>query len=149
MKLRDERIVTINIGSLLQIGFLYGSVVEDYFTGYNLHCRGWKSVYLNPSRPAFVGSAPINMRDILVQHKRGTSGLLQVALSRFCPLTWGAARTSIPQSFCYASIAFWPLQSLLLFYALLHPICLFNRISLYPKVTTFSLAIVYIISSWL
>lgn len=29
-----------------QEGFLYLSVLEDYFTGLTLHCKGWKSVFL-------------------------------------------------------------------------------------------------------
>ncbi|KAJ4813297.1 Cellulose synthase-like protein [Rhynchospora pubera] len=39
-----------------RIGYLYGSVVEDYFTGFHLHCRGWVSTYCFPSKPAFLGN---------------------------------------------------------------------------------------------
>ncbi|MBD4784890.1 hypothetical protein GUG12_13895, partial [Xanthomonas citri pv. citri] len=34
-----------------QLGFRYGSLVEDYFTGYRLQCEGWESVFCHPSRP--------------------------------------------------------------------------------------------------
>ncbi|KAI3689898.1 hypothetical protein L2E82_47868 [Cichorium intybus] len=44
--------VHYNIPSIL--GFRYGSLVEDYFTGYRLQCEGWESVYCHPSRPAFL-----------------------------------------------------------------------------------------------
>nr|CAB3499427.1 unnamed protein product [Digitaria exilis] len=40
---------------------------EDILTGFKMHCRGWKSVYCTPTRPAFKGSAPINLSDRLHQ----------------------------------------------------------------------------------
>ncbi|KAK1355979.1 hypothetical protein POM88_049235 [Heracleum sosnowskyi] len=50
-----------------EIGWIYGSVTEDILTGFKMHCRGWKSVYCMPKRPAFKGSAPINLSDRLHQ----------------------------------------------------------------------------------
>ncbi|KAK4857331.1 hypothetical protein QYF36_026982 [Acer negundo] len=50
-----------------QIGFLYNSMVEDYFTGFLWHCKGWNSVLCNPSRPAFLGTATTKLNDTLVQ----------------------------------------------------------------------------------
>ena len=40
------------------MGFRYGSLVEDIYTGYQLHCEGWKSIFCNPKRPAFLGHVP-------------------------------------------------------------------------------------------
>ncbi|OVA02460.1 Cellulose synthase [Macleaya cordata] len=120
-----------------QIGFMYHSVVEDYFTGFLLHCKGWTSAYYSPSKPSFLGSAPTNLNDTLVQSTRWSSGLLQVAFSRFCPLTYGISRMSILQNMAYASLAFQPLYALpTLCFAIIPQMCLFNGISLYPKVSS-------------
>ncbi|KAK7316614.1 hypothetical protein RJT34_00206 [Clitoria ternatea] len=37
-----------------EVGFLYDSVVEDYLTGFILHCNGWTSVFCDPTRPQFL-----------------------------------------------------------------------------------------------
>lgn len=52
---------------LVQIGWIYGSVTEDILTGFMMHARGWRSVYCITARPAFKGSAPINLTDRLHQ----------------------------------------------------------------------------------
>ncbi|KAL1214395.1 putative cellulose synthase A catalytic subunit 10 [UDP-forming] [Cardamine amara subsp. amara] len=46
-----------------EIGWIYGSVTEDILTGFKMHARGWISIYCVPPRPAFKGSAPINLSD--------------------------------------------------------------------------------------
>ncbi|XP_057959552.1 cellulose synthase-like protein G3 [Malania oleifera] len=120
-----------------QIGFLYNSVAEDYFTSFILHCNGWASVYCNPPRPAFLGSATINFNDSLVQNTRWSTGLLEVGLSRFCPLIFGSLRMSILESMCYASLAFYPLY----FFpswciAIISSLTLLNGIPMYPKVSS-------------
>ncbi|KAI7743230.1 hypothetical protein M8C21_024868 [Ambrosia artemisiifolia] len=61
-----------------QLGFRYGSLVEDYFTGYQLHCEGWESIFCHPSRPAFLGDVPISLIDAVSQTKRWAIGLLEV-----------------------------------------------------------------------
>ncbi|XVE81780.1 hypothetical protein DITRI_Ditri15bG0093400 [Diplodiscus trichospermus] len=92
-----------------KVGFLYFSVLEDYFTGFILHCKGWKSIYLNPPRPQFLGTSGTNLNDGLTQWTRWGSGLIQVAISRFCPFIYGPLRMSLLQSVCYAELAFLPL----------------------------------------
>ncbi|KAK8493773.1 hypothetical protein V6N12_017871 [Hibiscus sabdariffa] len=47
-----------------KMGFRYGSLVEDYYTGYRLQCEGWKSVFCNPERAAFLGDVPITLVDV-------------------------------------------------------------------------------------
>ncbi|KAL1222568.1 Cellulose synthase-like protein G3 [Cardamine amara subsp. amara] len=64
-----------------KIGFRYGSLVEDYYTGYMLHCEGWRSVFCSPKRAAFRGDAPKCLLDVVSQQKRWAFGLLEVALS--------------------------------------------------------------------
>nr|GFA62237.1 cellulose synthase-like protein G3 [Tanacetum cinerariifolium] len=39
-----------------EIGFRYGTLTEDTYTSFRLHCEGWKSVFCNPKRAAFVGA---------------------------------------------------------------------------------------------
>ncbi|XP_078169564.1 quillaic acid 3-O-glycosyltransferase CSL1-like isoform X1 [Carex rostrata] len=122
-----------------QASFLYGSVVEDYFTGFHLHCRGWISTYFFQSKPAFRGNVPINFNDTLVQNKRWNTGLFEVALSKHCPLTFGMSKnfSSVLQSMCYAWLAFWPVYSFpLLCYGTLPQLCFLNGISLFPEVTS-------------
>ncbi|GMQ05849.1 hypothetical protein CsSME_00050697 [Camellia sinensis var. sinensis] len=62
------------------LGFRYGSLVEDYFTGYRLQCEGWKSVFCHPNRAAFLGEVPITLNDVLSQTKRWCVGLLELTL---------------------------------------------------------------------
>ena len=90
-------------------------MVEDFFTGYQqLYCRGWRSVYYYPTRsPAFLGSAPTNLNDVLVQNKRWMSGMLAVGLSKHCPLADASALAlSLPQTMTFAYCAFVALYSL-------------------------------------
>ncbi|KAK1394418.1 hypothetical protein POM88_013474 [Heracleum sosnowskyi] len=69
-----------------EIGWIYGSVTEDILTGFKMHARGWISVYCVPPRPAFKGSAPINLSDRLNQVLRWALGSIEILLSRHCPI---------------------------------------------------------------
>ncbi|KAF5190021.1 Cellulose synthase-like protein g3 [Thalictrum thalictroides] len=62
-----------------KIGFRYGSLVEDYYTGFILQCEGWRSVLCDPDRAAFLGDVPINLNDVLSQVRRWAVGLLEVS----------------------------------------------------------------------
>ncbi|XP_071700486.1 cellulose synthase-like protein G2 [Rutidosis leptorrhynchoides] len=120
-----------------QIGYSYDSLLESSFTGYILHTRGWKSVYLYPNRPCFLGCTTIDMKDALVQLMKWSSGLLQVGLSRFSPLVYGASKMSILQSMCYAYFMFTPFLSIAcLLYGTIPQLCLFNGVSLYPTASS-------------
>ncbi|KAK9665738.1 hypothetical protein RND81_14G132700 [Saponaria officinalis] len=122
-----------------EVGYMYDSALEDYFTGFNLHCRGWKSVYCNPERPAFLGCATINLNDALIQFTRWETGFLDVTLSKYCPLYYGpfVKKLSLLQSMCYAHFGIEPLTSFP-FWCLstLPQLCLLLSIPLYPKVTS-------------
>jgi cellulose synthase/poly-beta-1,6-N-acetylglucosamine synthase-like glycosyltransferase len=74
-----------------EVGFRY-SVVEDYFTGFNVHCNGWKSVYYSPQNPAFLGTMPTSLNGLLVQGSRWVAGFAAVAVSKFSPLLYGSSR---------------------------------------------------------
>ena len=128
---------------LWQAGFLYASVVEDYFTGFaSLHCKGWNSVYCKPPRPQFLGSGTTNLNDFLVQGTRWSSGLLDVALSKFCPLIFGPPKMSFLESMCYAYLAIFPICEFfsLWCFATIPQLCLLNGIPLYPEVIIYFLS---------
>ncbi|KAJ9704716.1 hypothetical protein PVL29_002987 [Vitis rotundifolia] len=72
-----------------EVGWIYGSVTEDILTGFKMHCHGWRSIYCIPDRPAFKGSAPINLSDRLHQVLRWALGSVEIFLSRHCPLWYG------------------------------------------------------------
>ncbi|KAF6175036.1 hypothetical protein GIB67_039584 [Kingdonia uniflora] len=119
-----------------KIGFMYHSVVEDYFTGFLLHCKGWKSVYHLPSKPAFLGNTPTNLNDNLFQGSRWSSGLFQVGLSKYCPLTYEIFKVPFLQSLGYGFLAFYALYSLpLLCYGVIPQLYLLKGIPLFPKVS--------------
>lgn len=114
-------------------------MVEDYFTGFILHCRGWTSVFCNPSRPAFLGSATTTLNDTLIQGTRWNSGLMEVAISRYCPFIYALSRMSLLQTMCYGYLALQPLYSFSLWcLATLPQLYLWNGIPIYPKVTILS-----------
>nr|GMD65557.1 cellulose synthase-like protein G2 [Ipomoea batatas] len=117
------------------IGFMYNSVVEDYSTGFWLHCKGWSSVLCNPARAAFLGSTTTSLNDTLVQGTRWNSGLLDCLLSRFCPLIYGLPRMPLLQCFCYTYLAAQPLYFLPAWcLAIVPQLCLLNNLPIYPKV---------------
>ncbi|TYH55812.1 hypothetical protein ES332_D09G261800v1 [Gossypium tomentosum] len=129
------------------VGFLYFCVVEDYFTGFSLHRKGWKSVYLYPKKPQFLGTATTNFNEVSIQWTRWASGLTSVAISKFCPLIYGPLKMSWVQFMCYSELAFMPLLNCLSLwgFAFIPQLCLFNDIPLYPKVWDSSFNIFFII----
>ncbi|WCJ23963.1 cellulose synthase family protein [Euphorbia peplus] len=125
-----------------QVGFLYESVVEDYFTGFMLHCKEWTSILCDPPRPAFLGSGTTNLNDTLIQNTRWNCGLMEVMLSRFCPLIYGLSRMPLIQTMCYGYFVLQPLYSLPLWcFATLPQLYLLNGISIYPKVSSSSFSV--------
>ena len=132
------------------MGYRYFSVVEDYFTGFNLHCEGWISVYFAPSRPCFLGSSPISLGETLVQNMRWFLGASQVALSRYSPLVYGAMRMSVLQSMAYAELAFYAIYFLPAYIlALLPQLCLLAGVPLYPQACLLLPLFVYFMVSFL
>ncbi|KAI7980357.1 Cellulose synthase-like protein G2 [Camellia lanceoleosa] len=119
-----------------EIGYSYDSLLESTFTRYLLHSKGWRSIYLYPKRPCFLGCTTIDMKDTMVQQMKWSSRLLQVGLSKFSPLTYGMSRMSMLQSMCYGNLTFTYLQSFaFLLYGTIPQLCLLNGIPLYPKIS--------------
>lgn len=134
----------------LQIGWIYGSVTEDILTGFKMHCRGWRSIYCMPLRPAFKGSAPINLSDRLHQVLRWALGSVEIFLSRHCPLWYGfgGGRLKLLQRLAYINTIVYPFTSLpLVAYCTIPAICLLTGKFIIPTVIDFSLLqYIYMIS---
>lgn len=126
-----------NILSLaLQIGWIYGSVTEDILTGFKMHARGWRSIYCMPKRPAFKGSAPINLSDRLNQVLRWALGSVEILLSRHCPIWYGyGGRLKWLERFSYVNTTIYPLTAIpLLMYCTLPAVCLLTNKFIIPQV---------------
>ncbi|KAF8380023.1 hypothetical protein HHK36_027492 [Tetracentron sinense] len=119
-----------------EMGFRYGSLVEDYYTGYRLQCEGWKSVFCHPDRAAFFGDVPINLDDVLNQNKRWSIGLLEVGFSKYSPVTFGTWCMGPLMGLSYAHYAFWGIWSIpITTYAFLPQLALLTGVSMFPKVS--------------
>ena len=119
-----------------QIGCIYGSVTEDILTGFKMHCRGWRSIYCSPKRPAFKGSAPINLLDRLHQVLRWALGSVEIFLSRHCPLWYGyGGKLKWLQRLAYVNTIVYPFTSIaLLAYCTLPAVCLLTGKFIVPTV---------------
>eukprot|EP00271_Cylindrocystis_brebissonii_P004552 TRINITY_DN1628_c0_g4_i1.p1 TRINITY_DN1628_c0_g4~~TRINITY_DN1628_c0_g4_i1.p1 ORF type:complete len:1129 (+),score=182.26 TRINITY_DN1628_c0_g4_i1:276-3662(+) len=122
-----------------EIGWIYGSVTEDILTGFKMHVRGWRSIYCMPKRPAFKGSAPINLTDRLQQVLRWALGSVEIFLSRHCPLWygWQGQRLKLLQRLAYVNTVVYPFTSFpLIAYCILPAICLLTNEFIIPQITS-------------
>ncbi|KAG6577130.1 Cellulose synthase-like protein G3, partial [Cucurbita argyrosperma subsp. sororia] len=118
-----------------KLGFKYGSLVEDYFSGFRFQSEGWKSVFCNPKRAAFYGDVPISLPDVLNQVKRWAVGLLEVGFSKYSPITFGVRSMGLLMGLSYAHYAFWPLWSIpVTVYGFLPQLALINGAAIFPNV---------------
>lgn len=118
-----------------QMGLKYGCPVEDVLTGVAIQCRGWKSIFYNPSRIAFQGVAPTTLAQTLVQHKRWSEGDLQVFLSKHGPVRFGFGKLSTGLQMGYSVYCLWAPNCLAtLYYSIVPPLALLNRTALFPQV---------------
>lgn len=95
-----------------EMGLKYGCPVEDIITGLSIQCRGWKSVYFNPTRKGFLGTAPSTLTQLLVQHRRWSEGDLQIVLSKYGPLSFGTGRINVGLQIGYCLYCLWAVNSL-------------------------------------
>ncbi|OVA19763.1 Cellulose synthase [Macleaya cordata] len=120
-----------------EMGLKYGYPVEDVLTGLTIQCRGWKSVYFNPKRWAFLGVAPNTLGDVLVQHKRWSEGDFQIFLSKYNPFLYGHQKISLALKMGYSTYCLWvPNCFPTLYYLVIPPLCLLKGIPLFPKITS-------------
>ncbi|GLT83697.1 hypothetical protein SLE2022_019710 [Rubroshorea leprosula] len=117
-----------------EIGLKYGCPVEDVITGLSIQCQGWKSVYYNPARKAFLGVAATTLPQALVQHKRWSEGDLQILLSKFSPAWYANGRISLGLQLGYCCYCFWSVNSIpVLYYSIVPSLYLLKGVALFPK----------------
>ncbi|GAA0139688.1 DNA-binding transcription factor [Lithospermum erythrorhizon] len=123
-----------------EVGWIYGSVTEDILTGFKMHCHGWRSVYCIPKRPAFKGSAPINLSDRLHQVLRWALGSVEILLSKHCPIWYGYRSGLKPlERFSYIASVIYPLTSLpLIAYCTLPAVCLLTGKFIVPEISNYA-----------
>ncbi|XP_061337624.1 cellulose synthase-like protein E6 [Gastrolobium bilobum] len=120
-----------------EMGLVYGIPVEDIATGLAISCRGWKSIYYNPERKAFMGVAPTTLDVALVQHKRWSEGMFQIFCSKYCPFIYGHGKINLGVQMGYCIYLLWAPMSLpTLCYVIVPPICLFHGIPLFPQLSS-------------
>ncbi|KAG6754986.1 hypothetical protein POTOM_040794 [Populus tomentosa] len=121
-----------------EIGWIYGSVTEDILSGFKMHCRGWRSIYCMPVRPAFKGSAPINLSDRLHQVLRWALGSVEIFFSRHCPFWYGygGGRLKWLQRLAYINTIVYPFTSLpLIAYCTIPAVCLLTGKFIIPTLS--------------
>lgn len=134
-----SRLVFQKMFALVQVGFRYGSLVEDVYTSYRLHCLGWRSIFCNPKRGAFLGDVPTNLHDSLNQMKRWCMGLLDIIFSNYCPFTYGIHHMNIFQLLAYTHYTLWPILSIpITIYSFLPQLALINSFPIFPKVCMYT-----------
>lgn len=132
--------ICLIIAICFQMGLIYGCPVEDIITGLTIQCRGWKSVYYNPSKPAFLGVAPTILDVALVQHKRWSEGLFQIFISKYCPFIYGHGKIKLAAQMGYCIYLLWaPVSVPTLFYVSVPSLCLLHGVSLFPEVIGFTI----------
>ncbi|KAK6230077.1 hypothetical protein QUC31_001595 [Theobroma cacao] len=120
-----------------EIGLKYGCPVEDVITGLSIQCQGWKSVYFNPPRNAFLGVAPTTLPQTLVQHKRWSEGDFQIFLSKYNPAWFAHGKISLGLQMGYCCYFLWAPNCLpTLYYSIVPSLCLLRGISLFPQCST-------------
>uniref|UniRef100_UPI001CB90B87 cellulose synthase A catalytic subunit 2 [UDP-forming]-like isoform X1 n=1 Tax=Erigeron canadensis TaxID=72917 RepID=UPI001CB90B87 len=123
-----------------EVGWIYGSVTEDILTGFKMHCHGWRSVYCIPKRPAFKGSAPINLSDRLHQVLRWALGSVEILLSKHCPIWYGYGCGLKPlERLSYINSVVYPLTSVpLVAYCTLPAVCLLSGKFIVPEISNYA-----------
>ncbi|RWR84935.1 cellulose synthase-like protein E6 [Cinnamomum micranthum f. kanehirae] len=117
-----------------EMGLKYGCLAEDVTTGLAIHSRGWKSIYFEPTRDAFLGLAPTTLLQSLVQHKRWVEGHLHIFFSRHCSFIQGHGKIKLPLQMAYCIYNLWALNALpTLYYVVISPLCLLHAIPLFPE----------------
>ncbi|WCJ33116.1 cellulose synthase like E1 [Euphorbia peplus] len=132
-----------------EMGLKYGCPVEDVITGLSIQCKGWKSVYFNPERKAFLGIAPTTLPQTLVQHKRWSEGDFQILFSKYSPLQYAKGKISLGLQMGYCYYCFWvPSCLATLYYSTIPSLFLLKGASLFPKVSSsWFLPFAYVICS--
>ncbi|CAL5202371.1 unnamed protein product [Lathyrus oleraceus] len=120
-----------------EMGLKYGCPVEDVITGLSIQSKGWKSVYYNPPRKAFLGVAPTSLLQVLIQHKRWSEGDFQILFSKYSPAWYAFGKISVGLQMGYCSYCLWSPNCLpTLYYSIIPSLYLLKGIPLFPKVSS-------------
>jgi cellulose synthase (UDP-forming) len=88
---------------LLEVGGISGTTVtEDAETAFQLHSRGYNSIYIN--RPMVCGLSPESYDDYVIQRSRWAQGMVQLVMLNN-PLT--TKGLSLPQKIAYFNSSFY------------------------------------------
>ncbi|XP_062150899.1 cellulose synthase-like protein H1 [Alnus glutinosa] len=119
-----------------ELGWRYGSTTEDVLTGLTIQKRGWASVYCTPDPPAFLGCAPSGGPAAMTQQKRWATGLLEILLSKNCPIFATLfQKLQFRQCLTYLWLFSWGIRSIPeLCYAALPAYCIITNSFFLPKV---------------
>ncbi|KAF1888637.1 hypothetical protein Lal_00011411 [Lupinus albus] len=119
-----------------QVGFSYGILLESTITGYLLHSRGWRSAYLYPKRPCFLGCAPTDIKEGMLQLVKWLSELCLLGVSKYSPFTYGFSTMSFFHALTYCFLATSSLYSIVfILYGIVPQLCFLKGIPVFPKVT--------------
>ncbi|XP_072976869.1 probable cellulose synthase A catalytic subunit 8 [UDP-forming] isoform X1 [Typha angustifolia] len=132
-----------------EIGWMYGSRTSDILTSLKMHARGWRSIYCTPARPAFKGSAPVNLSDRLNQLLQWALGSIEILLSRHCPIWYSfGSKLRWLERMAYINATIYPLTSIpLVIYCTLPAICLISGKFIIPPISyvgNISLALLFL-----
>lgn len=124
-------------------GWIYGSITEDVNTGLKIHEKGWKSIYLCPEPPAFLGCAPKDVPRAMSQQKRWITGLLEILASKNNPILGVVnKKLHVRQCLTYLWLLSWGLRSIFeLSYVFLPAFCLIINSNFLPKVDDIAMCI--------
>ncbi|KAK7276973.1 hypothetical protein RIF29_18122 [Crotalaria pallida] len=118
-----------------KMGLIYGCLVEDVITGLSIQLQGWKSVYYNPTRKAFLGLAPTTLLQALVQHKRWAEGELQILFSDYSPAWYAHGMINLGLRMGYLHYNLWATTCLpTICYSIIPSLCLLKGIPIFPKI---------------
>ncbi|KAK1371592.1 Cellulose synthase [Heracleum sosnowskyi] len=122
-----------------EVGWIYGSSTEDILTGFKMHCHGWRSVYCMPKRPAFRGSAPINLSDRLNQVLQSSLGSVEIFMSKHCPIWYGyGGELKWLERLSYINSVVYPWTSIpLTVYCTLPAVCLLTGKFIIPEISNY------------
>ncbi|XP_004487428.1 cellulose synthase-like protein H1 isoform X2 [Cicer arietinum] len=118
-----------------QVGWLYGSTSEDVLTGLKFHTKGWRSELCSTDPIAFMGCSPQDNLGQMAQHKRWSTGLLDIFLSKHCPI-FGTlfGKLQLRECLAYIWITNWALRSVPeICYALLPAYCIITNSNFLPN----------------
>lgn len=120
------------------MGWLYGSTSEDVLTGLKFHTKGWRSELCSTDPIAFMGCSPQDNLGQMAQHKRWSTGLLDIFLSKHCPI-FGTlfGKLQLRECLAYIWITNWALRSVPeICYALLPAYCIITNSNFLPNQVT-------------